>query len=87
MKTKLIVLLTLLITTTTIAQQAINYRALIKDNLGNVIVNQAVTAQFAIIQGAGITTVCQEDHSATTAAIDMVILNISAGIILENGSI
>jgi hypothetical protein len=81
MKAKLIILITFLVTITTFAQQGINYKAIVKDNLGNVVANQSVTVQFTINQG--IYVVYQEDHTVNTDANGLVILNIGTGNILS----
>ncbi len=62
------------------AQQAINYKALVKDNSGNAIVNQSITVQFSILKGVGMTNVYQETHSALTDSNGNIILNIGNGI-------
>lgn len=79
-KTILTILVTLLFTLTSIAQQGINYKALIKDNLGNVLVNHNIAVQFQILQGAGMTNVYQENHPTATDDNGIVILNIGEGI-------
>ena len=81
MKTKLIIFLALLVTLTTVAQQGINYKAIVKDNLGNVVANQSVTVQFTINQG--IYVVYQEDHTVDSDANGLVILNIGIGNVLN----
>ncbi|MFD2540765.1 hypothetical protein ACFSSB_00425 [Lacinutrix gracilariae] len=60
-------------------QSAMNYKAVIKDNLGNVIANQQVTVQFAILQGVSQITVYQETHAPTTDANGVIIVNIGEG--------
>ncbi|MFD2823804.1 hypothetical protein ACFS5M_08990 [Lacinutrix iliipiscaria] len=77
MKTKLVVLLTCLSIVTSIAQNSINYKALIKDDLGNVVVNQTVDVQFSILEGA--TIVYQETHTPTTDNNGIIVLNIGEG--------
>ena len=79
MKTKLLTLLVLLVSCVVTAQNAINYKALIKDNVGNVLVSQPVTVQFTILEGSGMTSVYQEDHTTTTDANGIIILNIGEG--------
>ena len=61
------------------AQQGINYKAIIKDNLGNVVANQSVTVQFTIQQGVAMTTVYEESHNSTTDVNGIIILNIGEG--------
>lgn len=80
MKTKITLLaMAFLISLSTFAQQGINYKALIKDNLGNVVANQNITVQFTILKGVAQTNVYQETHSPTTDANGIVILNIGEG--------
>ena len=81
MKTKLIIIIALLVTITAVAQQGINYKAIVKDNLGNVVANQSVTVQFTI--NRGLTMVYQEDHTVDSDANGLVILNIGTGNILN----
>ncbi|MEY8847654.1 tail fiber domain-containing protein [Psychroserpens sp. XS_ASV72] len=83
MKTIYMFLIALMFTVVVTAQQAINYKALIKDNMGNVLVSQPVTIQFAIIQETGNTTVYQEEHNTTTDANGIVIVNIGMGTVLS----
>lgn len=79
-KPKLTLLVALLITTLSFAQQGINYKALIKDDLGNVITNQTIGVQFQIRSGAtNGTTVYEESHTTTTDDNGLVILNIGEG--------
>lgn len=77
MKTKLIIMLAVLSTLSSIAQQGINYKALIKDNEGNAIKEQTVTVVFTILQGT--TAVYAETHASTTDANGIIILNIGMG--------
>ena len=61
------------------AQQGINYKALIKDNGGNVVANENITIQFQILEGAGMVNVYQETHNPMTDAKGIVIVNIGEG--------
>lgn len=82
MKTKVITIIVLLISITTMAQKAINYKAFIKDNLGNVVDNQNITIKFSILEGPEIAfadIVYVETHSVTTDANGIVIANIGEG--------
>ncbi|MFD2540763.1 hypothetical protein ACFSSB_00415 [Lacinutrix gracilariae] len=74
---KVIFLFAFCIALSTYAQQGINYKAIIKDDLGNVIANQSVTVQFTILEGA--TNVYQETHAPTTDANGVIIVNIGEG--------
>ena len=51
----IIVGLVLLLTYTTFAQQGINYKALLKDDTGNVIANTDIVVLFTIYEGAALT--------------------------------
>lgn len=77
MKTKLTTLVFLLISITMFAQQGINYKALIKDDLGNVLVGQDVTLRFTIF--ANNFDYYSENHSTTTDDNGIVIVNIGEG--------
>jgi len=79
MKT-LFALITILFTIiTSFAQQGINYKAVIKDNLGNVVANDLVQVQFSILQGAAQTNVYTETHTPTTDANGIIMVNIGGG--------
>ncbi|RYH72584.1 hypothetical protein EVU94_12855 [Flavobacteriaceae bacterium 144Ye] len=83
MKKKLTTLIILLISITAMAQRAINYKALIKDDLGNVVANQNITIEFSILEGPEIAftdIVYVETHSVTTDANGIVIANIGEGV-------
>lgn len=73
------ILITLFITTLSFAQQGINYKAIIKDDLGNVLANTFMNVQFTIhsVNEAG-TIVYQEDQTITTDANGLLILIIGA---------
>ncbi|MFL0354119.1 tail fiber domain-containing protein [Xanthomarina sp. GH4-25] len=58
---------------------SINYKALIKDNLGNVVANQTITVQFSILKGTFQTNVYQETQTPTTDANGLIIVNIGEG--------
>jgi len=77
MKTTLTTLIILLITISSIAQQGINYKALIKDSTGDVVENQTITVEFTILQGT--TNVYTETHTPTTDANGIIIINIGEG--------
>ncbi|MCF6182598.1 tail fiber domain-containing protein [Lutibacter sp.] len=78
----ILTVLLLFIALTTIAQQGINYKALIKDSSGNVLASSPVTIQFIIYQGTALATatnVYQESHTVNTDANGIVIVNIGQG--------
>ncbi|MTE26330.1 tail fiber domain-containing protein [Winogradskyella ouciana] len=55
----------------------INYKALVKDNLGNVVANQSIDVRFTIFAGA--VQVYEETHNPTTDANGIMILDIGNG--------
>jgi hypothetical protein len=66
------------------AQEFINYKAIIKDNNGNVVANTSVTVQFSIEKGEiAATTVFSETHTPTTNSNGLIILNIGAGAVIS----
>ncbi|MEM5564280.1 tail fiber domain-containing protein [Psychroserpens sp. AS72] len=80
MKTK-ITLVILLISLIGYAQNGINYKAVIKDDLGNVVANQNVDIRFTILQGA--INAYQETHDTTTDSNGIVIVNIGEGTVVS----
>ena len=69
MKAIYTLLVALLISITTFAQQGINYKAIIKDANGNVLAGTFMNVQFTIHQSSATgTIVYQEDHNYTTDA-------------------
>ena len=80
MKNRILLIITLLITTLNFAQQGINYKALIKDDLGNTLTNIDVVVLFTIYEGSALTNnVYEEQHAYTTDANGFIILNIGEG--------
>lgn len=80
MKIKLTVLV-LFVSILGIAQQGINYKALIKDDLGNVVANQDIDVQFTILlSGAGLEEIYKEEHTPITDVNGLIMLNIGEGI-------
>ncbi len=81
MKTKIIVLTTLLISGFGFAQTGFNYKALIKNDLGNVVANQNIGLQFTILDAlSGGNIESQEIHfTLMTDANGIVIANIGEG--------
>ena len=77
--TFLILILSLLFSVTIVAQQGINYKAVIKDANNAVVANTAVTVQFSVLQGVAQTNVYQETHTPTTDANGIIIINIGEG--------
>ena len=80
MKTKITLFIALLITMVSIAQNGINYKAIIKDNTGNIIVGDLIVVQFEIRQGSDTgPMVYQETHTPTTDDNGLIMLNIGEG--------
>ena len=80
MKKTISIVLLLLVTVGMYAQDGINYKALIKDNLGAVVASQTIDVKFTIISETGPTDVYLETHTgATTDANGIVILTIGDG--------
>jgi len=71
--------LAVLLTSLSVAQQGINYKAVIKDGSGNVIPNDLIVVQFTILKGVGMSNEYLETHTPTTDANGIVILNIGTG--------
>ena len=61
------------------AQQGINYKAIIKDGSGNVVASQLIVVQFTVLEGAAQTNVYQEQHTPTTDANGIIMVNIGEG--------
>ena len=79
MKSILLFTISLLLSATSLAQNGINYKALIKDANGDVVANQAVTIQFSIaVPGAGAAAYA-ESHTTTTNANGIAIVTIGEG--------
>jgi len=72
-------LIVLSIAIPSIAQNGINYKAIIKDGSGNVLVNQSITIQLAVLEGVAQTNVYEESHTLTTDVNGLIIINIGDG--------
>ncbi|WP_299335815.1 tail fiber domain-containing protein [uncultured Psychroserpens sp.] len=81
MKTRFLFILLLYVYAIGIAQNGINYKALVKDSNGNVLSNQNIDIQFTILEGA--TTVYEEIHTITTDQNGLIVTNIGDGSILS----
>ncbi len=78
MKTKILTLITFIITSLSFAQGGgFNYKALITDN-DNVLATHPVTFRFTVLEN-GTTSVYQETQSATTDANGIVAINVGEG--------
>lgn len=81
MKSK-ITLLILLLSLIGYAQNGINYKAVIKDNLGNVVANSNdIVVQFNILEGA--TNVYSETHNPESDSNGIIIVNIGEGTLIS----
>ncbi|MEM5566679.1 tail fiber domain-containing protein [Psychroserpens sp. AS72] len=78
-KKSILILTCMLLLLTMQAQQGINYKAVIKDAIGNVLANQTITIQFQILKGEGMTNVYQEYHTPTTDINGIAFVNIGTG--------
>jgi len=79
MKKTISIVLLLFVTVGMYAQDGINYKALIKDNLGAVVASQTIDVKFTIIADTGPTDVYVETHTgAATDANGIVILTIGS---------
>jgi hypothetical protein len=74
------IFIAIFISTLSFAQNGINYKAVIKDNLGNVVSDQTIDVQFIIYKGAALTNnVYQESHTLNTDSNGILIANIGEG--------
>jgi hypothetical protein len=67
---------------TAIAQQGINYKAIIHDSNGDPVGNIEITVQFTILEN-GITAVYQETHTPTTDPHGIIVVNIGEGSVMS----
>ena len=82
MKTKILTLITFIITSLSFAQGGgFNYKALITDN-GNVLATHSVTFKFTVLEN-GSTSVYQETQSATTDSNGIVTVNVGEGTLVS----
>lgn len=65
------------------AQNGINYKALIKDDSGNVMANTSVAVKFQILESDAQVNVYEELHSPTTNENGIIIVNIGEGTIIS----
>jgi len=63
--------------------QSINYKAIIRDNTGSILSNDLIIIQFSILQGTDQTNVYTENHTPTTDANGLIVLNIGEGTVLS----
>ncbi|MFL0354734.1 hypothetical protein [Xanthomarina sp. GH4-25] len=80
MKNTITLIIAFLITISSLAQQGINYKALIKDDLGNILVSQTIGVQFQIREAtANGSAVYTETHTPTTDVNGIIIVTIGSG--------
>ncbi|EDP71929.1 outer membrane protein, putative [Flavobacteriales bacterium ALC-1] len=84
MKLKIILTLFLLTPLLSFSQQGINYKALIKDDLGNVLTGQTIDIRFTILVDGGAGDYI-EKHTTTTDTNGIVIVNIGQGDMVVQG--
>lgn len=77
MKRIITVCISILISITSFAQNGINYKAVIKDVTGNLVVNQPINVRFFVSITAGV--YYQEEHTTSTDDNGLIILNIGEG--------
>ncbi|NND10359.1 MAG: hypothetical protein EX254_09380, partial [Flavobacteriaceae bacterium] len=78
MKQSIAILFGLIITITTVAQQGINYKAVVKDGNGELVTGQNIDAKLSIMKNET-TSIYTEDHTAMTSQDGIVIFNIGEG--------
>lgn len=78
-KLNLLLVIILLFTSLCSSQTGINYKALIKDDMGNAVVNQSVTVQLAVLEGVAMSTSYSESHVELTDDNGFVSLVIGQG--------
>ncbi len=62
------------------APQKFNYQAVVRDDVGNIVEDQAVSIKISILEGSvGGTVVYSETHSPTTSSLGLVTLEIGGG--------
>jgi len=83
MKTILKLLVALLISISSFAQNGINYKALIKDDSGNIVASSSVEIKFKILESDVLTNVYEETHSPTTDNNGIIIVNIGEGTVVS----
>ena len=76
MKNLYLIILSFLISATSIAQNGINYKAIIKDANGGVVANQTITIQFQVISTSYL---YREQHTPTTDDNGLIIVVIGEG--------
>ena len=81
MKSKTFLFIALLFSFQLIAQNSgINYKAIVNDGFGNILVNAPVTVEFNILSGSGQTLRYNERHTTGTDANGLIVLTIGQGV-------
>ena len=75
----LITILLLAFAFTSRAQNGINYKAVVKDNLGNIVANSTIDVRFTITRFNSGAILYREIHTPTTDANGIIIVNIGEG--------
>jgi len=83
MKTFKILMIVLIFSSNSFAQNGINYKALIKDDLGNVIANNTIQIKFKIFESDSHINVYEESHSPMSDPNGVIIVNIGEGTIIS----
>ncbi|NNK75726.1 MAG: hypothetical protein HKP42_06645, partial [Maribacter sp.] len=78
MKKHIIVILAVLISLSSLAQNGINYKAIVKDDSGNILASSPVTIQFFIYDG-GQNPIYEESHATSTDTNGLIVVNIGEG--------
>ena len=78
-----ILITTLFLSVIGYSQNGINYKALIKDDIGNVIINSTIQIKFIVLQGDAQINVYEETQSSTTDLNGIIIVNIGEGTVVS----
>ncbi|MEH1007660.1 MULTISPECIES: tail fiber domain-containing protein [unclassified Winogradskyella] len=76
-------LLALIMPIVLFSQNGINYKALIKDNSGNIIADNVIQVKFKILESDLQTSLYEESHTTTTDSNGIIVLNIGEGTVLN----
>lgn len=79
---KILVFLSLLISSSylSFAQSGFNYKAIVKDDIGNVVSNDLIVIEFTIFEDDGVTAEYREQHTPNTNNSGLINVNIGEGI-------
>jgi len=76
---KIILLIMLCFQFIGMAQNSINYKAIIKDGSGTIVANQTITVQLVVLEGVAQTNIYEESHTPTTDINGLIVINIGEG--------